>query len=92
LPADCTTEDGRRTFAVFEVMVREPWRGTEGAARSHELLLRDRPEQRATLLVDASPTTVRRRYEHWGAGPSAISSRSRMPPVYAIMIRNLQAV
>ncbi|WP_330476765.1 hypothetical protein OG301_00140 [Streptomyces platensis] len=28
-------------------------------------MLRDRPEQRATLLVDASHTAVRRRYEQW---------------------------
>ncbi|MFE9141880.1 hypothetical protein [Streptomyces tubercidicus] len=33
-------------------MVREPWRGKGEAARIHERLLRDRSEQRATLLVD----------------------------------------
>ncbi len=54
LPEDFTDEDGQRTFAVFAVMVRRPWRGTGEAHRLSEWLLHGRPEQRATLLVDAS--------------------------------------
>lgn len=83
--------DGRRTFAVFEVMVREPWRGTGEAARIHERMLRDRPEQRATLLVDAShngrPTTLRAVGLPSDRRPAAV----RGGPVYTMMVRQLHA-
>ena len=63
---DLLTEDGRRTFALNEIMVKEAWR-RRGIARSlHDVLLADRPEQRATLLVDPGNTPARTAYFSWG--------------------------
>ncbi len=89
LPEDFTREDGRRTFAVFEVMVRRPWRGTGEAHRLHERLLHGRPEQRATLLVDASHPAVRRRYEQWGYRALGNQQPFADAPVYTMMLRVL---
>jgi hypothetical protein len=89
LPDDFTREDGRRTLAVFEVMVRAPWRGTGEAKRLHEALLADRPECRATLLVDASHDSVRRRYEEWGYAAVGDQRPFDDAPVYTMMVRAL---
>ncbi|WP_167538475.1 GNAT family N-acetyltransferase [Streptomyces albofaciens] len=87
LPGDFTREDGRRTFAVFEVMVRRPWRGTGEAHRLHERLLHDRPEQRATLLVNAAHPAVRQRYEQWGYRALGDQRPFADAPVYTMMLR-----
>lgn len=66
VPEGATGETGQRTFALSELMVVEEARGT-GAARSiHDELLRGRPEQRVTLLVERSHPKVRELYEEWG--------------------------
>jgi hypothetical protein len=64
-PADIE-ETGTRTFALNEIMVRDPWRGTAAARRIHDELMAGRTEQRATLLVEQGHPKVRRRYEEWG--------------------------
>ncbi|WP_331759982.1 N-acetyltransferase (plasmid) [Streptomyces sp. NBC_01525] len=89
LPAAYTEETGGRTFAVFELMVRRPWRGTGEAARIHESLLKDRPEERATLLVDAAHDAVRRRYEEWGYLRIGDQQPFEDSPVYSMMVRDL---
>lgn len=59
-------ETGKRTFALNEIMVRGPWRGTGAARRIHDALMARREEERATLLVEQSHPRVRARYEQWG--------------------------
>jgi GNAT superfamily N-acetyltransferase len=61
-----TYETGERTFALNELMVREPWRGTGAARRIHDELVSHRREERVTLLVEATHPRVRRIYEAWG--------------------------
>jgi hypothetical protein len=51
LPAEVTTERPGRTFALVEMLVRAPWRRRHVAQGMHDLLLDDRPEERATLTV-----------------------------------------
>ncbi|MER6690357.1 GNAT family N-acetyltransferase [Streptomyces minutiscleroticus] len=65
-PSDATTETGARTFALSELMVTEAHRGTGVAHRIHDELLRDRPEERVTLLVERDHPSVRALYESWG--------------------------
>jgi GNAT superfamily N-acetyltransferase len=65
-PAGFTTEDGQRTWAVSEIMVREPWRRQGIARRLHDELLRDRPEERATLLVEPENGPAQAAYASWG--------------------------
>lgn len=60
------TEDGTRTFAVTEIMVRESWRRRGYARALHDALLGDRPEERATLLVLPDNLPARTAYLSWG--------------------------
>ncbi|GLV98552.1 GNAT family N-acetyltransferase [Streptomyces lavendulae] len=89
LPADQVAEDGTRTLALFEIMVREPWRGTGLARRIHEELLAGRTEERVTLLVEPGHPKVRALYESWGY--EHIGDQQPFPdaPVYATMLRRL---
>lgn len=66
VPAELTRETGRRTFALNEIMVREPWRRRGIARRLHDALLERRPEPRATLLVDPVNTPAKTAYTSWG--------------------------
>ncbi|MFI0446838.1 GNAT family N-acetyltransferase [Actinomadura sp. 6N118] len=65
-PADFTAEDGRRTFALSEIMVRQAWTGRGYAHALHDELLRGRPEQRAMLLVNPTNERAQRAYSKWG--------------------------
>jgi ribosomal protein S18 acetylase RimI-like enzyme len=60
------TEDGRRTFAITEIMVREAWRRRGYAKALHDALLEGRPEQRATLLVLPDNAPAQAAYRSWG--------------------------
>lgn len=61
-----THETGTRTFALSELNVRTPWRGTGIARRIHDALIADRSEERVTLLVHAAHSKVVALYEQWG--------------------------
>lgn len=61
-----TDEDGKRTFAFSEIMVREDLAGQGIAHKLHDELLAARPESRATLLVEPDNTTAYRAYARWG--------------------------
>ena len=66
LPTGFTDEDGQRTFAISELLVRAGWR-RQGAARTlHDRLLSGRTEERATLLVRPDNAIARRAYDSWG--------------------------
>lgn len=66
VPDGFTDEDGRRTFAVNEIMVCPEWQ-RRGVARSvHAELLSGRPEQRATLLVEPDNVPAQAAYASWG--------------------------
>jgi GNAT superfamily N-acetyltransferase len=61
-----TNEDGQRTFAFSEIMVRRAWTGKGVARALHDRLLSGRPEPRATLLVRPENTTAYTAYTRWG--------------------------
>ncbi|MFC3966486.1 GNAT family N-acetyltransferase [Nocardia jiangsuensis] len=61
-----TAEDGRRTFALSEIMVAKEWTGRGLARALHDELLGGRGEQRATLLVDPVNDRAYDRYARWG--------------------------
>ncbi|MFE9968784.1 GNAT family N-acetyltransferase (plasmid) [Streptomyces sp. NBC_01724] len=83
-------ETGERTLALFELMVRGPWRGTGLAQRIHEELLAGRSEERVTLLVDPEHPKVKALYESWGY--CNIGGQQPFPdaPIYATMVRTLR--
>ncbi|MFI6687997.1 GNAT family N-acetyltransferase [Streptomyces sp. NPDC050485] len=84
-----TRETGQRTLALFELMVRAPWRSSGLAQRIHEKLLTDRAEERVTLLVDPEHPKVKALYESWGYHD--IGGQQPFPdaPIYATMLRQL---
>lgn len=90
LPEAMTAEDGTRTMALFELLVRQPWRKTGTAERIHEELLSGRTEERVTLLVEPTHPKVKTLYESWGY--ANIGDQQPFPdaPVYATMLRILR--
>jgi GNAT superfamily N-acetyltransferase len=61
-----TDEDGTRTFAFSELMVRQAWSGQGIGHALHDALLSHRTERRATLLVRPDNTVAYRAYTRWG--------------------------
>lgn len=73
LPKEEAAEDGRRTLALFELMVRRPWRGTGLARRVHEELLAGRRSVSRSWWSRATPRS-RRCTRAGGTATSVISS------------------
>ncbi len=66
LPEELITENGGRTFAVADLLVRASWR-RQGIGRAlHDLILAGRPEERATLTVLPAATLAQRALRSWG--------------------------
>ncbi|MGY1927868.1 GNAT family N-acetyltransferase [Nocardia gipuzkoensis] len=61
-----TAENGSRTFALSEIMVRKQFTGRGIARALHDELLAGRPEQRATLLVRPDNHRAYDNYRRWG--------------------------
>ncbi|WP_369244314.1 hypothetical protein [Streptomyces sp. R41] len=66
MPDGAIVETGARTFALSELVIVEKFRGTGVAHQIHHELLRGRPEERVTLLVERDHPKVRGLYEMWG--------------------------
>ncbi|MGW3645050.1 N-acetyltransferase [Streptomyces sp. NPDC000878] len=90
LPDGYTTETGKRTLALNEIVVRRPWRGTGLAQRIHEELLADRQEDRVTLLVNpkAGDGKVQAVYGRWGYEEIGEQQPFADSPVFASMTRD----
>lgn len=85
-----TTEDGRRTFALSEIMVDLQHQGKGIARALHDALLVERAETRATLLVELGNEKARRAYVHWGWQPVGhIRPGWDDAPLYEVMIHSL---
>ena len=66
LPEEVTAEHPGRTFALAELVVRASWR-RQGAGRNlHDLILADRPEERATVTVPTAATAAQSAFRSWG--------------------------
>lgn len=63
---DLTTEHQGRTFAVTELLVRASWRRQGIGRELHGLLLRGRPEERATLTVAPGAAAAQAAFRSWG--------------------------
>jgi ribosomal protein S18 acetylase RimI-like enzyme len=66
LPEDVTAEHPGRTFALTELLVRAAWRRQGIGQALHDLLLSDRPEERATLTVLPAATPAQHAFQKWG--------------------------
>jgi hypothetical protein len=83
-------ESGTRTFVLFELMVRLPWRKTGTAQRIHHELLAGRAEERVTLFVDPAHPKVQALYEAWGYRCIGHSSPFPDAPNFSVMIRDVR--
>jgi ribosomal protein S18 acetylase RimI-like enzyme len=66
LPDEITTEHPGRTFALVELLVRASWRRQGIAETLHDLILANRPEERATLTVLPAATPAQNAFQKWG--------------------------
>jgi ribosomal protein S18 acetylase RimI-like enzyme len=66
LPGEITTEHPGRTFALVELLVRASWRRQGIAQALHDLILANRPEERATLTVLPAATPAQNAFRKWG--------------------------
>jgi ribosomal protein S18 acetylase RimI-like enzyme len=66
LPEEVTTEHPGRTFALVDVAVRPSWRRQGIAGALHDLILEDRPEERATLTVPSTANAAQSAFRTWG--------------------------
>jgi GNAT superfamily N-acetyltransferase len=90
LPAEVTTEWPGRTFALVEMLVRARWRRQHIAQAMHDLLLKDRPEERATLTVLPAAAPAQAAYRKWGWHKVA-QKRNPLPgsPLFNVLIKPL---
>jgi ribosomal protein S18 acetylase RimI-like enzyme len=66
LPSEVTAEHPGRTFALADLAVRASWR-RQGIGRDlHDLVLRSRPEERATAVVAPAAIPAQRAFRSWG--------------------------
>jgi GNAT superfamily N-acetyltransferase len=82
-------EDGKRTFAVNELMVLPAHRRRGYAHALHDALLADRPEERATLLVRPDNIPARTAYLKWGWYVLGELQPFADAPVYEALMRKL---
>ncbi|NED57582.1 GNAT family N-acetyltransferase [Micromonospora aurantiaca] len=70
VPDGFTDEDGQRTYAVCELLVRRSWQRRGIARALHDALLSTRREARATLLVRPDNVAAQQAYDSWGWQPA----------------------
>jgi len=97
LPADVTTEHPGRTFALTELAVRASWRRQGIGRQLHDLLLADRPEERATALVPPGASAAQRAFASWGWRKAARArddggADDPDAPVFDVMLIDLPAL
>lgn len=80
---------GGHMFGLCEIMVRKPWRGAGIARTIHDDLMRERPEPRASLLVEREHPQVRATYERWGYEAVGTSQPYEDAPLYDAMVLDL---
>jgi hypothetical protein len=90
LPPEVTTERPGRTFALVEMLVRVPWRRRHVAQGMHDLLLHDRPEERATLTVLPAAAPAQAAYTKWDWHRVA-QKRNPLPgsPLFDVLVKQL---
>ena len=92
LPDEVTAEHPGRTFALVELLVRASWR-RQGIGRGlHDLILADRPEERAALTVSPTAAPAQHAFRNWGWRKVA-RTRGEQPgsPVSDVLVTTLPA-
>lgn len=66
LPEEVSAEPPGRTFALIDLVVRASWRRQGIAQTLHDLILRERSEERATLTVLPAAAPAQNAFKKWG--------------------------
>jgi ribosomal protein S18 acetylase RimI-like enzyme len=66
LPEEFVTEYPGRTFSLIDLLVRSAWRRQGIGQTLHDLLLKARREERATLVVWPDATAAQHAFQSWG--------------------------
>jgi ribosomal protein S18 acetylase RimI-like enzyme len=92
LPDEVTAEHPGRTFALVDLLVRASWRRQGIGQILHDLILRNRPEERATLTVLPAATPAQNAFQKWGWRKVARTSDPRPgSPVQNVLVTTLPA-
>lgn len=83
-------ENGSRTFALTEIMIRAPWRRRGYARALHDHLLAARTEKRATLLVHPTNAAAQAAYASWGWRKLGVLKPFADSPTYDAMLLPLK--
>lgn len=88
--ASVTTERIGRTFALIELLVCRQWRRQGIATKMHDMLLRGRPEERATLTALPAAEAAQRAYAKWGWHKVA-RKHNPLPdsPLFDVLVKDL---
>jgi ribosomal protein S18 acetylase RimI-like enzyme len=93
VPDEVSAEYPGRTFALADLLVRASWRRQGIAQALHDLILSDRPEERATATVLPTSAPAQNALQKWGWRKVA---RTRDPrpgsPVSDILVTSLPSV
>ena len=90
LPGEVTSEWPGRTFALLDLLVRASWRRQGIATTLHDLILRTRPEERATLIALPAATPAQNAFRKWGWRKVARTGDPRHgSPVYDVLVTTL---
>lgn len=89
VPAELTTEDGHRTFAVFELAVHHAWQRRGIAWKLHEQLIDGRRERR--LILNCRPDAAAAQAFYRARGYRRVTSVIpwQGAPVYDVMLLDL---
>jgi GNAT superfamily N-acetyltransferase len=66
LPDRDTAEHPGRTFALADLAVRASWRRQGIGRELHDLILRGRPEERATAVLGPAAAPAQHAFRNWG--------------------------
>ena len=91
LASDITAEHPGRTFALVDLLVRASWRRQGIAQALHDLILADRPEERATLTVLPAATAAQNAFRNWGWRRVARTRAEPGGPVADVLVTALPA-
>lgn len=79
-------ESAGRTFFMFELMLRTPWRKRGLSKHLHDALLAGRSETRTALTVEHDHPRVRALYESWGYTNMGADRPMADAPLYDVMV------
>lgn len=87
VPSDSfIAESAGRTFFMFELMLRAPWRKRGLSKLLHDTLVSARPETRVALTVEHDHPRVRALYESWGYINIGSDKPTGDAPLYDVMV------